>query len=212
MQAVKNIIKKTFIYPLWYNYNRQRSAKKIITEWINNGRPVPPPQVYKRIEIKKYALGYKLNVFVETGTYLGETLDSCKNIFGKLISVELDDQLYKAAKIKFAGNKNISIYKGDSGVVFQHILPEIHEPCLFWLDGHYSAGITAKGELNTPIIAELTHILNHKVDSHVILIDDARCFTGDDDYPALEVLEKFIKQRDPKLKFEVKDDIIRINR
>ena len=31
-------------------------------------------------------------------------------------------------------------------------------PAIFWLDGHYSAGITAMGEQATPIFKELTHI------------------------------------------------------
>ena len=88
----------------------------------------------------------------------------------------------------------------------------MNEPCLFWLDGHYSEGITAKGQLNTPILAELNHILNHSIKDHVILIDDARCFNGLDDYPTIDELKKIIVDKKPALQFSVADDIIRIHK
>ena len=84
------------------------------------------------------------------------------------------------------------------------------EPCLFWLDGHYSAGITAKGEKETPIWEELEHICDHPIKNHVILIDDASLFVGKNDYPNLDSLQKFVESRFPDNIFEVRDDMIRI--
>lgn len=69
-----------------------------------------------------------------------------------------------------------------------------------------------KSDLNTPIINELTHIFNHKIEGHVILIDDARCFNGADDYPTIKELQNFIKEKMPLLKLSVEDDIIRIHK
>ena len=107
---------------------------------------------------------------------------------------------------------NVDIIQGDSGKVFPAILPQIEEPCLFWLDGHYSAGITAKGQLETPIIEELQAIFNHpEKTNHVILIDDARCFTGENDYPELSELKELVAKNLPNHIWEVKDDIIRIS-
>jgi hypothetical protein len=82
---------------------------------------------------------------------------------------------------------------------------------LFWLDGHYSGGITAKGPLDTPIVKELDSILNHSVTGHVILIDDARCFVGENDYPTIDELREILHTERPRWVFEVKDDIIRIH-
>ena len=127
-----------------------------------------------------------------------------------MISIELDFDLFHNAKNKFAHEKKITIYHGDSGILLEKVLTDIEEPCLFWLDGHYSEGITAKGELNTPIINELTHIFNHSIDNHIILIDDARCFTGEDDYPTLKFLQDFVNDKNPNLQFKVENDIIRI--
>jgi len=78
--------------------------------------------------------------------------------------VELSTELYERAKRKFSRYKHISIFKGDSSKVLPEILSQIEEPCLFWLDGHYSKGITATGEKETPILEELKHIFNHPIE------------------------------------------------
>jgi hypothetical protein len=99
---------------------------------------------------------------------------------------------------------------GNSSKVLPKIIKEIEEPCLFWLDAHYSEGITVKGDKETPIMEELNHIFSHSIKDHVILIDDARCFTGINDYPSIEELKHFVLNKFPKHRFNVKDDIIRI--
>jgi hypothetical protein len=116
-----------------------------------------------------------------------------------------------AATKKFEKEKHISLYLGDSGEQIGNVLALLRSPCLFWLDGHYSEGFTAKGKLNTPIIEELTQIFAHPIKTHVILVDDARCFTGKDDYPTLEYLREFVKRHNPNLQFTVEHDIIRIH-
>lgn len=47
------------------------------------------------------------------------------------------------------------------------------------------------------------------VDRHVLLIDDARCFGGGNDYPDAKTLERFILDMRPNWVFQIKDDIIR---
>lgn len=89
------------------------------------------------------------------------------------------------------------------------LLKEISKPTLFWLDGHYSSGITASAETHTPISAELQAILIHSVKEHVILIDDARCFNGTNDYPHLDELLRIIRE-EGSYSAEVSADIIRL--
>ena len=57
---------------------------------------------------------------------------------------------------------------------------------------------------------ELKQICAHSVNNHVILIDDAREYTDQNDCPTLEPLRMFIKARLPYHEFDVQDDIIRI--
>lgn len=157
-------------------------------------------------------------IFIETGTFLGDTIDFLKKNFTKLYSIELSEDLAEKAKKRFQNSTNISIIQGNSSVELSNILREINETCIFWLDGHYSSEFwvgkefirTAKGEKNTPIMEELLQIINHKVKSHIILIDDARCFNGDYDYPSIKKIKKLISRHLPSHTFEVEKDIIRI--
>lgn len=56
---------------------------------------------------------------------------------------------------------------------------------------------------------ELKAILAHSCRSHVILIDDARCFSGENGYPFLEEVLSLIRDSG-FYKAEVSTDIIRI--
>jgi hypothetical protein len=89
------------------------------------------------------------------------------------------------------------------------IIKDLNEPAIFWLDGHYSSGITAKGDKICPIFEELDSIFNNKPLNHVLLIDDARLFVDEDDYPTIEKLTKYVKNKNNNYQVEVKDDIIR---
>ena len=147
---------------------------------------------------------------VETGTYEGEMVEAMRTHFAKVYSVELSPEHFKRAAERFAAHENVEIIFGDSALMLPDVLMDITEPALFWLDGHYSAGNTAKGDTETPILSELDVILRHVVKGHVILVDDARCFNGTADYPTLAQLEAYLRERRPDASFEVKDDIIRI--
>jgi len=183
-----------------------------VRNWNKKGSPIPAPDIIKQRTIKEYAKIFSVETFIETGTYLGDTVSAVRDVFNKVYSIELDKTLYEKAKKQFSRHHNISILHGDSGSVLPAILAEINEPCLFWLDGHYSGGITAKGDLNTPIMQELNCILDHFIEEHVILIDDAREFHGYNDYPTIEELKKHIFKKYPDWNFDIKDDIIRIHK
>lgn len=183
-----------------------------IENWLAHGKPVPTPHFVKQEALRYYADKYALNTLIETGTLFGDMVFAMREVFSKIVSIELGSELYLQAISRFWKMSNVDIIQGDSGKVFPAILPQIEEPCLFWLDGHYSAGITAKGQLETPIIEELQAIFNHpEKTNHVILIDDARCFTGQNDYPELSHLKELVAKNLPNHIWEVRDDIIRIS-
>ena len=188
-----------------------RVQEQELREWKKQGRPVPAPHAVKTETIKEYAKKFSLSTLVETGTYLGSTVDATKGTFRRIISVELDPTLYEQAKRKFSEFEQILILQGDSGEVLPSILNDLTEPCLFWLDGHFSGGITAQGKLDTPIVQELMAISQHLVKSHVILIDDARLFDGQNSYPTVNELQGFVSEKYGDCAFEIKDDIIRIH-
>ena len=89
-------------------------------------------------------------------------------------------------------------------------MERLQQPALFWLDGHYSAGDTARGEKDTPLYEELEQILRAPDLGHVIVIDDARCFGSDPAYPTLPALTAYVRSRRPEVEIAVADDSIRI--
>jgi hypothetical protein len=192
-----------------YRWLRQYRLHADYRKWMQAGQPVPPPHLVKQKTIKKYAAQFGIQIFIETGTYLGDMVDAMKNSFEHIYSIEINPNLFRAAKQRFQHVRRVSIILGDSGEVLKSLLPTLNQTCLFWLDGHYSAGITGKGLLETPIMQELDTILNHSVINHTVLIDDARCFTGQNDYPRLDELQAYMMSRRPNWLFEVQDDIIR---
>ncbi len=182
-----------------------------IRKWHRDGEPAPPPYAIKRKLLRDFARRFGLRIFVETGTFYGDTSFALRNCFDRLFSIELDHALFERAAQRLRRYKQISLLEGDSGQLIPRILAEIGEPALFWLDAHYSGGITAHGSLGSPILSELDRIFSHSVPNHVILIDDARDFTGQDGYPTVAELREAVLARRPDLAMEVRHDIIRIH-
>lgn len=207
LNSIKQVIKRSVPDDV-LKLRRDLEARRT---WEKQGRPSPPPHIIKEELIRDYAKNFNTQILIETGTYLGDMVHAMKKSFARIISFELDQTLAAQAQERFANNNHIEIIQGDSGKLLGACLATINKPCLFWLDGHYSGGITAKGSLETPIKNELSAILSHAVDGHVILIDDARCFTGENDYPTLEELKNFVAERKPNHKFSVETDVIRIH-
>ena len=196
---------------LFLNLTKLRKLERTKAKnWVATGCPTPVPHLIKQLTIIDNKIKYDYSIFVETGTYLGEMVEAMRTHFHKVYSIELGEKLYLNAINRFRGDTKVQIHLGDSGKVLPILLKEITEPAIFWLDGHYSYGITAKGEKDCPVFEELDAILKNKL-PHVILIDDARCFNGTNDYPSIEQLHQFIKTQNPDYKLEVKYDIIRFS-
>ena len=208
MSFIKSMYRKNLAYRWWFNSRITLKQNTALSKWRQLGMPMPPPHEYKQSLILNYSRKYSVSVFIETGTFLGYMVEVMKYRFKKLISIELDLTLYGNARKKFTHDTNITILQGDSTYVLPQVLSELHEPSLFWLDGHYSEGITAKGKLNTPIISELKSILEHPIKDHLILIDDARCFVGNNDYPTVEELKTLVLKNNSALNVSVENDVI----
>ncbi|MBX3328794.1 MAG: hypothetical protein KF722_00220 [Nitrospira sp.] len=204
-QRFKKILHDSIVYD-WINGIRKRQ------EWWlwRRGRLNHIPHYLKRDILRRYARTYGLRSFVETGTYFGEMVDALKGEFEQIQSIELNDFLFERAKRRFMSYSHIRILHGNSASMLPLALSSVDRPTLFWLDAHYSGGITARGDQQSPILLELDHIFHHPIRGHVIVIDDARLFGTDVAYPTLEQLQHFIDAQSCSRKLEVIDDAIRI--
>jgi glycosyltransferase involved in cell wall biosynthesis/predicted SAM-dependent methyltransferase len=118
-----------------------------------------------------------LQEFVETGTYLGDTLATARSIFPTVHSIELSHELHARAQRRFAGQSGVHLYQGDSNHVLLRLLAKVGPAALVWLDACYSEGETARnGDGNTPIVSELEAIRASGRNDLWILVDDIRLF------------------------------------
>jgi len=195
----------------WFLSRGRRRDRRKQRAWLAAGRPVPAPSTVKHGIVRDYADRYGLGTLVETGTYMGGTIDALRDHFRRIYSIELDDALYARAQARFARLSHVTILHGDSAQVLPSVVGELNDRALFWLDGHYSGPGTAKGQRETPIVEEVRTILAHPVAGHVILVDDARVFGTWPDYPTLAEFRHLVATHAPALQFTIEDDIIRIH-
>jgi hypothetical protein len=210
MEIVKHAFQKTPFYDPLRRWAAKRRGVAALAEWEKRGRPIPPPHIVKQKILRDYSKKYSLRILVETGTCYGDMVDAMKADFDQIYSIELDKDLYEKAFRRFRKAKNVELIHGDSGIELEGLMKRMDQPALFWLDGHYSAGVTARGAKDTPIREELHHILHSNDLGHVVIIDDARCFGQDPAYPSIEELDKMILSLRPNMDIVIQDDIIRI--
>jgi len=185
------------------------TRRRIALQWRLSGRPLPPPHVVKQLAILRYQQSRKLATFIETGTFTGEMIEAMRPHFQRLISIEMSPAIHDSARRRFDGDARVEILLGDSAVVLPRVLEQIREPALFWLDGHFMGGSTARTSEDTPVRHELSALLMHRVRRHLVLIDDARLFDGTAGYPTISELREWIHRERPGSEMQVEDDIIR---
>src|SRR5512132_3379513 len=95
--------------------------------WDRLGRPIPAPASFKYTVIKAYARQHRLRTVVETGTYHGGLIHATSRLFERIISIELDDTLYRRAVETFASSRyrHVTLLHGDSGALMPRVLETI---------------------------------------------------------------------------------------
>lgn len=181
--------------------------------FLNQSQPVHfPSEFEKRAIIKGFLEQEGIDIFVETGTLFGNTVEAMLPYVQRAISIEISSQLAKDASARFSESPKVRIIHGDSAVVLPEIIRDLNTRALFWLDAHCSGGITGGDPNKNPIIDEIVTVLSDKEKQHVVLVDDARLFTGFRGYPSLRRLAKTVSDCRPEYRFCVFADIIRIYR
>lgn len=179
-----------------------------LAAWEQQGRPSPPPAAIKHARIRNHAQRVAAQTLVETGTFYGDTLFALRDDFQSLHSIELAPELHRLAGQTLGHLHHIHLHLGDSAVVLPLLLSQLKLPVLFWLDGHFCAGPSARSDRDTPVTSELACLLTRPTGHDVVLIDDARLFNGQDDYPSLDSLRAYVVGHRPDATFTVEDDII----
>jgi SAM-dependent methyltransferase len=149
----------------------------------------------KRFALAELLRAHELGLIVETGTFLGDMAAFLSARGYNVITIELDPKLAALARLRFKDNRRVHLIEGDSAARLPAVVGRLTHPALFYLDAHYSGPGTGKGNLETPISAEIDLILTRAPAGSVVAIDDARCFGTTPDYPPLQDLLGALRAR-----------------
>ena len=191
LSIIKKIIARKNPLLFITGLNRVRTIKRFV-EWKKRNFLAPPPQIVKQSVLEKYAVVG--GVWVETGTFYGLTTEFLARRFPHVHTIEPSTDLYNTTRERLR-DQNITFYNGCSEDLLPRLLPDISGDINFWLDGHYSAGITFRGNKDCPVEDELEAIEKNldNFNKISILIDDVRCFLPSssaeyNDYPSIDYL------------------------
>ncbi len=120
---------------------------------------------------------HRIETFVETGTYYGNTALWATKHFDHVITIERSAEIYEQTQDELKTIENITHILGDSRDELKRIVNGLNEPAIFWLDSHWSGENTAGEGDECPVLYELKIIFSSD-QQHLILVDDAHMFTS----------------------------------
>ena len=164
-----------------------------------------PPEIALRLKDK-----YDLQVFLETGTYMGKSAIWAAEFFDRVYTIESNYTFYIKTVGILHGLKNVIAFHGHSQDMLSIALTMFSEKALIWLDAHWSKDLGYKKYDKTicPVLEEINAI--SKNDSgHVILIDDVRLFGKAPGWPTVKQVVEVLKNTGRKVTIE-KDVFIAI--
>ena len=200
---------RSFKYFIWTIKNR-----KSLKNWkIRNFLPPSPDSIKHQVLINN---NYSDSLWIETGTYYGETTKLLSKISKKTISIEADKELFETSKKKLKNLKNVELFNGKSEDLLDKLISENLEfknICIY-LDAHlcqdHLKNIQTFGseDTATPILKELEIIKKYygKFEKINVLIDDIRLFYGNyQNYPDKNILVDWCKENN--FSWEIEHDI-----
>ena len=196
-------------YFIWSFKNR-----KSLKNWKARNFSSPSPDVIKHQILMNNNL--KDSLWIETGTYYGETTKLLSKISKKTISIEADKNLFEISSKILKNFKNVEILNGKSEDLLDTLISKnlnFKNVCIY-LDAHlcqdHLKNTKTFGNENTatPILNELEIITKYlaNFEKIVVLIDDIRLFQGKfQNYPNKNTLVKWCKEND--FLWEIEQDI-----
>jgi len=160
------------------------------SDWEKRGYEQPSPPFIKRSVLHRF--GLPTATWVETGTFQGDTTEFLRHEAKEVFTVEPDQALYGRAVRRFEHTSNVHVLHGLSEDILPDLVPRLSGDVCFWLDGHFSGGVTHQGPQHTPILRELEVIADNlrRLNSVCVLVDDVRLFTyrKENGYPKLDAM------------------------
>lgn len=165
----KIIIVNSFFYNFY-------SVFKDSIQWIVRGYSANSPTYIKRAQLIKHSLHN--SIWIETGTYLGQTAKFLRKFSTQIYTIEPDIDLFKSVKKYLNKYKNIIVINATSEKALKKLLSKkIKKNVNFFLDAHNVSNNSTKtyqSSISNPILNELKIIKKNinNLKDFVIFIDD----------------------------------------
>ena len=188
--------------------------RKSLKNWRARNFSPPSPDVIKHQILMNNNL--KDSLWIETGTYYGETTKLLSKISKKTISIEADKNLFETSNKILKNFKNVEILNGKSEDLLDKVISKnlnFKNVCIY-LDAHlcqdHLKNTKTFGNENTatPILNELEIVSKYvaSFEKIVVLIDDIRLFQGKfQNYPDKNTLVNWCEEND--FLWEIEQDI-----
>ena len=188
--------------------------RKSLKNWRARNFSPPSPDVIKHQILMNNNL--KDSLWIETGTYYGETTKLLSKISKKTISIEADKNLFETSNKILKNFKNVEILNGKSEDLLDKVISKnlnFQNVCIY-LDAHlcqdHLKNTKTFGNENTatPILNELEIVSKYVLsfEKIVVLIDDIRLFKGKfQNYPDKNTLVNWCKENN--FLWEIEQDI-----
>jgi hypothetical protein len=169
----------------------------------------PPIEII--LELKE---AYRIKNFIETGTYSGDTAYWASQVFEQVLTIEYSQFIYEKVAQKYSHINNIQFLYGDTREQLSYIVQSLNTSSLFWLDAHWSGGLTYGESDQCPVIEEI-EIINRSEEEHFIFIDDARLFLSPpplplviEQWPEISIVLKALNSSKKSRYIVIIDDVI----
>lgn len=138
-------------------------------------------------------------MLVESGTHLGDTVAFFLPHARRIVSVEVEPKLYEAAAARFAADTSVELILGDALDIVPQLLQLVDAPPLVWLDGHFSGGVTGRGQQVEPAGTIIHRLGRIRIPpGTTLVIDDLRLFGFDPTFPTLDELVTVARSSFPR--------------
>ena len=166
-----------------------------------------------KAELKYLQEKLNLKTAIEAGTYLGGSAIELAKIFETVYTIEKSEEIFEIGKKNLMNIRNISHIKGDTREVIENLIGG-NDMVLFWIDSHWSGGLTYGKDDECPLIDELRTIFSKTYKSAAIMVDDARLFMAPPPYPNNErnwpTLKEISSEVPEEFEINIWEDVIYI--
>jgi hypothetical protein len=171
---------------------------------LSSGRSLNLHSYMKYKVLRRLAQRTGARCLIEAGTFLGVTAGRCAPVFERVFTIELDATLAERARTHLRRFSNVEVLEGDAMKLLPQVMARTHaRDAVVFLDGHYSGGTTARGEVPEPAIAELEVLARHVDRICGVVIDDFRLFGTESGFPSKGELVTAAERAFPSARFDL---------